>query len=559
MNLDGITLRYLCRELQGLVGAVVRQVYQPERELLTIHLWKEEGLTLLISPAEGRVHLTEQAFLNPAKPSAFTMLLRKYLKGGIITRIEQPGLERMLIFSIWRSGEEYRLICELFGRGNIVLVEDGEILGGLHQGKGKRTILPHLPYHPPPSQGKFDPLSLGEEEFLKLFQGEEGEIWQALLRNIDGIGPRLARELALRAGLEPEGIFPLGMEELKRLWDECKKIFAEARDGRGEPLIYYDDDRPVDIAPFPLKLHEGKRAERRASLSQALDEYFGREQSLITERARLLKEVRAELRRLERARTRVREDLAKAQEYERYRQMGDLVLANLGSLEKGQQEAELLDPLSSKVERVSLDPKLTPAENAQIFYRRYKKLKRGVERLQVREEELTRELEYLQGLELALEQAEGPGELRELAEELEAEGYIKRSERPRPPAPTGPRELLIDGWKILVGRSGRQNDSLVREAHREDIWLHARGMPGAHVVIKTAGRSDKVPQEVLERAAQLAAYYSKGRDSGKVPVMFTKVKYLRKPKGAKPGLVLVQREEGTLLVPPKGEEEPCSS
>jgi len=562
MSLDGVTTKFLSHELQSLTGAVVRRVYGPKPGLVTFHLWKGRELTLVISPSEGRVHLTFRKFINPPEPRPFIMLLRKHLKGGTIREVRQPGLERLLRFEIAHGDAEYSLICELFGRGNLILVKDGEILGGLYQGEGKRPILPHRPYLLPPSQGKIDPFSLGEEGFLELFRRGEGELWRALLK-IEGLGPQLARELALRAGLEPEGNLPLAWEELAELWDEFKRFFAEVREGRCEPLIYYDGDRPVAIAPFPLRLYGDLRGERRESLSQALDEYFGGELSLAPERERLLKGVRLALKKLGRALRRVRADLAAAEEYERYRRWGELVLANLGSLEKGQGEVDLPDPADGRAERVVLDPKLTPVENAQAFFKRYKKLKRGVEKLREREEELAKEIEYLQGLELALEQAEEADDLRELEKELLAGGYIKLKpeERPRPPAPSGPspREFLIDGWKVLVGRSGRQNDSLIREAHREDIWLHARGMPGAHVVIKATGRSGEVPREVLERAARLAAYYSKGRDSGKVEVMFTKVKYLRKPKGAKPGLVLVQREEGTLLVPPEAGEEPCSS
>jgi len=557
MNLDGITLGCLRDELQGAVGGTVRQVYQPERGLLTIHLWKGEELTLLISPSEGRVQLTTQRFLNPAQPSAFVMLLRKHLKGGTVAKVEQPGLERILKFSIPRGDAEYELICELFGRGNAILVQDGEILGGLRQGGGKRPVLPHHEYHPPPSQGKLGPFSLSESEFQGLFQGGEGEIWQVLLRNIDGIGPRLARELPLRAGLEPTAV-SLREGELERLWREFEGLFSQVAEGRFAPIIYYDGARPLDVVPFPLKIYEGMRGKRRASLSQALDEYFGLQRGGVgfaAEQARLSKTVRLALKRLARAREHVRADLAEAQGYERYRHLGDLVLANLDRLARGQREVELADPGSGQAAKVALDPKLAPAENAQAFYRRYKKLKRGAEKLGAREVELAEEVEYLKGLELSLEQAEGIEDLRELAAELEAGGYIKKEEKQRSSAPVGPREFLIDGYKILVGRSGRQNDSLVRGAKGEDLWLHARGMPGAHVVIKTGGKPGQVPEGVLERAARLAAYYSRGRGSAKVLVIFTRVKYLRRPKGAKPGLVLVRREEGTLLVPPEVEEE----
>lgn len=550
MSLEGVTIKCLCHELQSLSGAIIRQVYSPEPGLLTIPLWKSNEVVLLISLAEGRIHLTSRRFTNPSQPSPFVMLLRKHLKGGRITAIEQPGLERLVRISVERGDERCGLICELFGRGNIILVKDGLILGELYRSQGERS----KEYRPPPSQGKLDPFGLTEEGFVRLLQEDERPLREALASKIDGLGPRLARELALRAGVEPESqAAVLSEEERSALFREVRALFAAIEQGRFEPMIYFDGDRPVDATPFPFKLYEGLRAEPRASLSQALDEYFaasGAQAAFAAEQARLLRLVREELARLERAATRVREDRAKAEDYEHYRRLGELVLANLDQLERGQREAELTDPLTGRVERVALDPRLSPTENAQALFKRYKKLKRGVEKLRERERELAEELEHLRAVELALEQAEGAADLAELEEELRAEGYLKE-ERPKrfEAGPAGPREFLVNGYRILVGRSGRENELLVREAHREDLWLHARGLPGAHVLIKSAGR--KVPEEVLERAARLAAYYSKGRTGTKVPVTYTEVKYLRKPRGARPGAVLVQHEEGTLFVPPE--------
>jgi predicted ribosome quality control (RQC) complex YloA/Tae2 family protein len=562
MNLDGVTLRGLREELRKLIGEIVRQVYQPKADLLTLSLWKGRGLTLLISPAEGRIHLTEQKYAHPPKPSAFAMLLRKHLKSGTLVEIEQPGLERVIQVIFNRDEVEYRLICELFGRGNIILVRDGEVVGSLHHGGKQRPIFPHQGYPSPPAQGKLDPLVLSRGVFGDVLRDKKDvKLWQMLLDNFDGLGPRLARELALRAELEADRLpSHLGEKERERLWGEFEHLFTQVKEGQFEPLVYYDRDRPVDVAPFPLMMYEreGLRAERQESLSQALDECYGAQRGgagFAEQQGRLLRIVRSRLQRLQRSRVRVREDLVKAEGYDRYRLLGDLMLANLDRLERGQREAELVDPASGQVEQVFLDPRLDPAENAQIFYQRYKKLKRGVGKLRRREEELAEELSYLQELALNLEQAEDSQELSAIASELEAEGYVK-PEASRPPSgPPGHREFFIEGYRVLVGRSGRRNDQLIREADRKDIWLHARGMPGAHVLIKTGGRPEAVPGQVLERAARLAAHYSQGRGSVKVPVMVTKVKYLEKRKGAKPGQVQVRQEERTLLVPPGLEED----
>lgn len=619
MDFDAITLRCILEELQReLAGGLIRQVYQgrpepdlePELEWLTLHFWLkgrgERVLFIGLTP-KPRLHLTEVELPHPAQPPSFAMLLRKHLKGGTLQAMDQPGLERLVYLRVRRGEGEYALALELFGQGNAVLLRQGEtqereILGALRpRPKGsERALLPHRSYQPPPPQGQgqgkgkgklpLEDLPLSPAGFERLLaEAGEQSCWQLIQRGIEGLSPRFAREVALRAGVDPEKAAPaLTPEERAGLFAQLRELAAAIAASRWEPVIYYASDadaqaqaqgqgqaqaqgggqgQPVDCAPFPLKLYElqGLRGERRASLSLACDELLRWELEggrLLRRREGLLREVRRALKRAERALERVQEDLAKARDHERYRRMGDLILANLALLERGQREAELPDPEGGPPERVALDPRLSPVENAQRLYERSKKLKRALGKLQARRAELEEELAYLEEAERLLEEAETPQELEELELELAAEGYLQlrlqreqegaRRERGR--ERSKPREFLIGGYRVLVGRSGRQNDRLIREAGREDLWLHARGLPGAHVVIKAQGRRGEVPQEVLRKAAELAAYYSKGRGSSKVEVTYTKVKYLRKPKGARPGAVLISHEEGTLLVAPQAAE-----
>ncbi len=456
-----------------------------------------------------------------------------------------------------REGEDYKLIFELFGAGNAVLVQGEEVLGAWRS-TAERPLRPHEPYEFPRS-GKRDLLKLRETDLQAMLATEE-PIWRVLFK-LEGLSPRLARELAIRAGLEPERpAEALTLEEQAQLWEAIRWLQGTIQEGRWEPQLYFHKEKPVDVAPFPLESYAGQglQGEPRASLSEALDEFLAIstvEDTAEQLRGELMEAVRSRLERTEHARERVLQDLEKAADYERYRRQADLILANLNELQHGQEHVELRDPATGEAVQVRLDPRLSPAENAQRLYSRYKKLKRGLEKLQARLIELEEELMRLHELTERLEAADAE-ELEGLAAELRAQGLLPASEelelkQERGQERAGPREFLIKGYRVLVGRSGKENDRLVRMADGEDLWLHVRGMPGAHVIIRTKGRRGPVPPEVILKAAELAAYYSKGRGASKVEVSYTPVKYLRKPRGGKPGAVLLQHEEGTVLVRPR--------
>jgi predicted ribosome quality control (RQC) complex YloA/Tae2 family protein len=380
---------------------------------------------------------------------------------------------------------------------------------------------------------------------------------QALFGVLGGIGPRTAEELARRAGLDPEKLITsLIPAEMDTLWQAVEGFSSQLARAQFSPRLYLRDGEPIDCTPFPFMCYADLEVETYESISEALDGcHRGSRQEPFARLAHELAQVlKGRSEKVLRALAQVRRDLEQAENYEELKEMGDLLLANLHLIHKGQSQVEVED-FRGGIKAIPLDPKLDPTANAQRYYKRYKKLKRGVERLRARLGELEMELQYLQSLEVHLQQAETLEELWELQGELEAEGYLAPPKaKSRAAQSSGPRSYKLDGFTVLVGRSGRQNDELIRRAHGEDYWLHARDRPGAHVIIQCERHGARPPEGVLMRAAQLAAYYSKGRNSTKVPVTFTQVKYLRKPKGARPGLVLVTHEEGTLLVAPKEEE-----
>jgi predicted ribosome quality control (RQC) complex YloA/Tae2 family protein len=563
MNIDGLTVSALAAELDAsLRGSRVQGVFQPQPTLITLELWAGEEKRLLIEIGEQpRVHLTTHKFAHPQRPPAFCMLLRKHLRNGIIVGVSQPGLERMLDLSI-RHGEEYTLRTELLGKQtNIVLLRNGTVLGALKSTGGQRSFRPGEVYQAPPAHEKLDPRTMTPEEFFARLSplstsGAVGpEIAQALLQIVDGIGPRLAQEIALRAQLDPaQPVAALTAEHRAALWSATRQLW-ESISQHPSPSLYFDDDRPVDISPVPLQLYAHLRRESFPTLSQALDAYVRLAPQVSTfahERHRLQEIVRGHCAKVRHALERVAQDLERSKDSEQFRREGELLLAHLAELRKGLDKIELEDFLDGTRRTIKLDPALDPVENAQQKFERYKKLKRAQEKLAARVEELRQELEYLESVEHSLEQAESDADLAEIREELSAGGYLPREPQSSkgPAHAGGPREFVIRGYRVWVGRSSKQNDELVRGAAREDYWLHARDRPGSHVIVKNPTQRE-IPRDVLEQAAQLAAYYSKGRDAKKVPVSYTRVKYLR--KGGRPGLVLMTQEEGTLIVAPKGD------
>ncbi|MFW6111511.1 MAG: Rqc2 family fibronectin-binding protein [Candidatus Bipolaricaulota bacterium] len=567
MALDGITLHGIKREIQEkLTGGWVRKIYQPRSELVTVNVWNGDNFKLLISCGEDfRIQLTDLDFDNPQEPPPFTMLLRKHLSGGKITRITQRGLDRVLRISVGvKDGEgdgennieQKDLYVELMGRNsNLFLVREGKIIGTLKEKQSwKRSVSRGDKYQFPPGQDKVNPFELRKEEFYE-FLGSDGPVWRNLLNNIEGIGPTLAREIAVRAEVSPEQK-ELSEADREILWKATDEFFDKLASGEFAPLVYHEDGKPVEFSPIKLESYSDKQEISFDTLGGALDHYYGVKESGF-EIEELRKEIATtlddELQKVEGALKNVEEQIRRSKNREKLKETGDIILTNLSQLEKGMEKVELDDPYEEEGKKeVDLDPSLTPEENAQRYYERYKKLKRGRKKLDRRKKSLKRELEYLKNLEEQCEEAETVEGLARIEGELKEKGYMEEEvESSDQGEAGGPKEYWVKGYKVLVGRNARQNDNIVREASRDDLWFHIRNYSGAHVVVVTDGRPDQVPEEVIVKAAQLAAANSKARGAEKATVSYTQVKYVDKPKGAKPGLVQITNES-TITVSPEG-------
>ncbi len=563
MALDGLSLHLIKKELQQkLLDAKVDKIQQPSREELVFVMRGREGTYRLLVSARAncpRIHITQKSFENPAQPPMLCMLLRKKLTGARLRAVRQLGLDRVLMLDFEGYDElgdlrTLTLNVEIMGRcSNAVLTEEsGRIVDALKRVDGAmssmRMLLPGLNYTLPPQQDKLNILENGDEEIIARIKTHSAQpLHKAILASLQGFSPIICRELAWRACGQADAI-PDRLPD--SLWEQLAGQMSSLRtllsEGAGEPTMVSDaNGRPVDIALLQVRQYgEGARVRPFASFGELLDSfYYERDNAehIRVDANDLLRVLSSASDRIARKLTLQRKELEQAREREQLRLYGDLINANIYRLEKGACFCELENYYSETLEpvRISLDPMLTPAQNAQAYYREYRKAQTAEEHLVPLIAQGEAELAYVDEVFDALSRATTKGEVAEIRAELTDEGYIRRQKQGGKKQNTTLPPLRYrseDGFEILVGRNNRQNDKLtLRQAAKTDIWLHACKMPGSHVIICAQGES--VPNRTVEQAAIIAALHSKGREAGTVPVDFTFAKYVYKLPGAKPGMV----------------------
>ena len=561
MPLDAITLQALTREMRDtLEGAKIDRVQQPEKDMLLLTLRTREGgrrLLISASVAGARVHYTAESFENPAEPPMFCMLLRKHLVGGRIQSVEQPEGERMLSIRLFSRDElgdesEKTLAVELIGRSaNIVLVgADGRIIDCLRRmeygGEG-RGMLPGLIYRLPPRQNKLSFFSCSEEELrFTIEHMEDGAFDKRLLDSFAGLSPLICRELAYRS-----------RQDRELLLDNALALRETVSAGDFVPTLVSIDGAPRDFSFMAINQYgEGASCERFDSFCALLDAFYARRDRAESRRRRsreLMHTVKTVQERLNRKLAAQRKELLETAGREEIRRRAELITANIYRMKKGQRELVCENYFEDDCPeiRIPLDPLKTPQQNAAALYKDFNRKKAAEEHLTVLIEQGERQNEYLGAVVDEIERAESERDLNDIRRELVETGYLKKqraakNDRSKPQAPL--RFLSSDGYEILVGRSNVQNDELTHKlAHRTDLWLHAQKIHGSHVIIRTDGLEP--PEATIAEAASLAAWYSQGREAGKIPVDITQVRFVRKPSGAMPGAVLYT-DYTTLLAQP---------
>lgn len=560
MAFDGVMMTMVKKELiANLSGAKVNQIYQPARDELVFAFRTFDGAKkLLIRLSDSpRIHLSTCSIENPPVPPMMCMLLRKRLGGARLTDVTQPKNERVLCLHFDALNEigdreQLRLYVEIMGRYSNAILTDGSdlVIDSIKRidfsESETRVLLPKLPYELPAMQEKLCAEEASVSEICRRIIDLGGDD-KAILNAVQGISPIIARELAFRA--ETEGLDAV-IEELK----------TAVRSGSGTPtLVCKTDGSPMDFCFMDIRQYGGALTVRHFdSFAELLDTFFSDRDRIARMRAKsadLNRLLGNAVDRLSRKINLQRADLKKCADREQLRIQGDLLQANLYRIEKGASAVTVENYYAEDNAPITipLDPAITPAMNAQRFYKAYNKAKTREIMLTEQIKKAEDELQYIGSVQDALSRCETEAELSAIRAELRGEGYLrqqkggqKRRDKPLPPI----EYRSSDGYRILVGRNNTQNDQLtLRTAKKSDIWLHTKNIHGAHVIIVSDGKP--VSETAIREAAQIAAAYSKAKNSAQVPVDYTAVKNVSKPAGAKPGKVIYVSNKTLYVTPDK--------
>ncbi|BBN98609.1 NFACT family protein [Sporolactobacillus terrae] len=558
MAYDGIVTHAAVEELQDFTGGRIAKIYQPTPTDLIFHLRSRHArgkLLISINAAFARMHLTEQSADNPQEPPMFCMLLRKHLEGSVIQRIEQLGFERIVHIDARSRNEfgdltEKQLIIELMGRHSNVILIDKEskriidCMKHLTPAVNRfRTVLPGETYVSPPDQAKLNPLEMTGSDLTSRIEWNTGKIDRQIVGIVSGFSPQIAAEVVRRAGLPHKDAIAAAFE----------KIQSEIRGHKYQPTIFFNERGKDDFHVLRLSLNSD-RTETFKSVHQMLDRYYmvKAQTDAVRQKAGDLSHfITNELKKYKTKLKKLNKTLRDAEDADKYRLYGELLTASMHQIKRGDQRAEVVnyyDPNQEKV-TIKLNPNRTPSENTQAYFKKYNKAKTAKHVVAEQVVETQREIAYFEGLVQQIESA-SLKDIEEIREELVDGGYLKKKhrqkERKSKHKPVLDHYYASDGTLILVGKNNKQNDYLTtKAAARDEIWLHTKDIPGSHVVI----RSQDPSEETLLEAAHLAAFYSKSRMGSGVPVDYTKVRYVKKPSGAKPGFVIYTDQKTVYITP----------
>lgn len=570
MYFDALTMACVAGELRGtILGGRVQKIVLPDKLSVALEIYaqgRRHQLLISAHPEMARLHLaSEKPRRGVDKETGLLLLLRKYARGAALSAIEQPPFERILRLELdhpeWGCTE---LVIELMGRhSNIMLVGAGErVLDAVKRVSTHmsptRPILPGQAYNPPPPQAKLPPPALTEYQLRQIMgAAEDGmQVWRLLVQGLQGMSPLLAREIAHRALGHPRAAVA-SVERLSPILDTIGEMLSPLDTGNWQPSVVLDGERPVVYAPYRIS-HRGQ-ALAMPSMSNAIEAYTAAAASIDPYAAarRSVQEVIATARaRLESKRDSLESSLRKAADADKWRQWGEWILTYAHAIVPGQKEL-VAEPGDGQVLLIPLDASKGPAENAQAYFTRYRKAQRAAKGGPTRLRKAELEILDLDQLETDLALAASRPEIDAIRAILTQAGYARakhsRARRSSKTSPARPLSTISpDGMTIIVGRNSRQNDDVTfRMANGDDWWFHARGVAGAHVIVRAGGKP--LPQRTIERAAELSAYYSGSRDESSVAVSYTLRRHVRRIRGAAPGLVTYSREQ-TIQVAPRSSD-----
>lgn len=566
MALDGVFLRHIKKELsEALLSARVDKVFQPNRdELILAFRGFDAAYKLLISARanSARINLTKIPVENPMQPPMLCMLLRKKLQGAKLIDITQPDLERALMLKFDTVNElgdhvELTLAVEIMGRySNIILVdENGKIIDALKrvdaEMSSERLVLPGLLYRLPPPQDKLSMLECDDTEVMEKIDAlpKDMELSKALLAVLQGVSPIVAREVEHNVGRGNEVLIrSMDASVRDRACFFIRRLIDTVRHVDGLPYMVADaQKKPKDFSFIDIHQYSWVMAvTKKESFSSMLDDFYAERDQIERMRVKsadLLRLLSNHTDRLSRKIANQTAELENCAQRDVYRIKGDLLSANMYAIEKGAKSVKLqnfYDEELAEIE-ISLDPALSPQQNAQKYYKNYRKAKTAEEKLTEQIELAKNDLEYLDSVFESLSLAQNERDLNEIRAELADQGYARRQKNTKKnqkaPSISAPLKFTTsEGFTVFVGRNNRQNDKLtMKDSNNNDIWFHTKNIPGSHTVLVTDGKQPT--DKAMEEAAILAAKHSRAKDSSQVPVDYTQIRHVFKPQGAKPGMV----------------------
>ena len=545
MPQDAFTLRHVAAELEKkLLGGKISKINMPERDELSLIIYTRSGsvkLEISSSAKNNRISLSSSEKPNPQNAPNFCMLLRKHLQNAQITAIRQIAFERIIAIDFDCFSEfsttKMTLYCEIMGKySNMILVEKGVILGALKQTtleeNARRVLFSGAKYTLPPPQGKTDPTKL--EELKKAMAGRRYDERQ-ICADIEGIAYSTAAEICASSGGDAS----------------AEEIYDYVTSDNIAPCVTFDEHgKPNDFKVRTVQ----QNAARHDDILSAQREYYDYvyiKKTFDDMSRRLSAAVRTAVKKAEKRLAQIQEKLFECESADEIKLKGELITANIYRLERGMTSFEADDYYSEQPKKIkiSLDRQLTPAQNAQKYYKKYAKMKRTVEYLTVQLSDEQGRLNYLTSIESSIATAECTDDLRDVESELTAEGLIKKApeRKKKTPEVTPMRQYEIEGFRVTAGRNNVQNDRLLKSLAPEDIWLHVNRFHSAHVGIAADGKD--VPDEVIAKAAAICAYYSQARGRDKVTVDYTRRKYVKKPPKANLGFVIYTDYSNIIVTP----------
>lgn len=579
MALDGVFLQKLREEMSILIGCRIDKIQQLSKDEILLTFRTPQGAKkVFISTSAGaaRVHFTKESYEAPSVPPMFCMLLRKHISNAKVLGISQDGQERILNFELLSANElgdmvEFTLTIEIMGRhSNLMLINsEGKIIDSIkrvgQELSSVRLVLPGMRYEAPPKDKKLSLFSMTDDACLDDLTASLCEktmpLSKGIMACIEGISPVFAREAEFYSARGDEAFCnELSDEVISRLRFYLKKTAGELINNENKYYTLKDKSELLKDFAFSQINQYGTLMTTREFLSpsELLDYYYSERDTLSRikqKSADLFKTVINLTERISRKTALQKQELIECRDREKYKIYGDLLMSNIYRLEKGMSEISLENFYDENcpLVTIALDKRLNPSQNAQKYYNEYKKLDTKEKMLTKLIAESEQELVYIESVFDALSRCKTESEVAALREELAMGGYVhKVSQKQKIKEPKPLMYKSTDGFVILAGRNNIQNDKLtLKQSEKTDIWLHTHNIPGSHVIILTEG--EDVPDDTILQAAMIAAFNSKAKNSSQVPVDYTQVRYVKKPNGAKPGMVIFTNQNTVYVTPDEDE------